>query len=161
MHQDSILYNSRKTIPRSVERGFWGRVQQPFCCLFPGMFFYSAPIKHCEAWNHALSHFECSQSRKKVHAFCMDAKGTEGKNYTYWYLERLKYVGIYWTFVKTVLEHKFILGRSCPYCSQVFLPPFSRASSLASFSYFPNPFFLKTTLTPVLPPPCFSYLICS
>lgn len=82
----------------------------------------------------------------------MDAKGTEGKNYTYCYLERLKYVGIYWTFVKMVLEHNFILGRSCPYHSRVFLPPFPRASSLASFSYFPNPFFLKTTLTPVLPP---------
>lgn len=104
------------------------------------------------------------KAEKKVHAFCMDAKGTEGKNYTYCYLERLKYVGIYWTFVKMVLEHNFILGRSCPYHSRVFLPPFPRASSLASFSYFPNPFFLKTTLTPVLPPsppPYFSYLICS
>lgn len=41
------------------------------------------------------------QKKKKVYAFCTDAKGTEGKNYIYQYLERLKHGQIYRTFVKS------------------------------------------------------------
>jgi len=42
-------------------------------------------------------------AEEKVHAFCMDAKGSEGKNCIYQYLERLNYGWIYWIFAKSVI----------------------------------------------------------
>lgn len=69
MCQDSFLHNRWKTSPSSVERGFWGRVQQPLCFISPGMFIYLVSIKHCEAWNHALSNSECLRSKTRSICF--------------------------------------------------------------------------------------------
>lgn len=141
MCQDSFPHNSWKTPPSSVERGCWGRVQQPLCFISPGMFIYLASIKHHEAWDYALSNSEYLRSKTRSICFCVDAKGTEDKNYIYQYLEMLKYGLAYRTFIKTMLEHNFILERSCESLN-FFSPLFSESvlKHLFFFFNFPNSF---------------------
>lgn len=69
------------------------------------------------------------EAKQEVSAFCMDVKGTEDKNYIYQYLVRLKYGLTYWTFIKIVSEHNFVLERSCPNHSQPLLCPLFRVCS--------------------------------
>lgn len=165
MHQDSFLYNSRKTIPRSVERGFWGRVRQPFCCLFPGMFFCSASIKHYEAWNHALSHFECSQSRKKSTCFLHGCKGNRRQELHLLLPRKAKVCRDLLDICKNGVGAQLHPGEILSLSLSSFSSPFPQSLFFSIIFLLSKSLLFKdhsyTCASSFPPPPYFSYLICS
>ena len=153
MHHDAFLYNSGKTVPRSVERGCWGRVQQPFCFLSHGTFFYLALIKQCEAWNHALHHSECSHSRRKSTRILHGCKGI-------WRQElhlpvprkaklRMDLLDICKKRHNTTSSWRDPVSILLSFSSPIFPSLFS------IFFLLSKSLLLRTTLTPVHPPPSF------
>lgn len=146
MCQDSFLHNSWKTPPSNVERGFWGRVQQPLCFISPGMFIYLASIKHCEVWNYTPSNSECLQSKTRSICFLCGYQGNRRQELLLSVPRKTEV----WTDLSNIYENyiraQLHPGEMLSHHSQLFLSPFFRVRSKASLFSFANSFLPRSHL---------------
>lgn len=116
----------KKSIPQSVERGFWGRhcniTSTPTILLYFSWHLLWSSLEQAPLGFKPCSHLcRCSQSRKKYMLFAWmqrerKARTTPKSTWKVW----TDFTGCLYK----MLEHRLILEKSCPYCSPVLIPPF-------------------------------------